>query len=441
VPSSGPDEGGSEETTLYDVDWILGGKLSGIRRSDLVHTTAENEGMTEDNGRNRRTSRKPTSFMDEVVKQDAVKDSKKKAVAAKKKAETVKKVVVVKKKPAAVKKAKGKASSNKPKSQAAQSTSDSKRKVAESKPKTGSKKRRLDEVPPPEPVVSAALDVYERHRREFERIVTRLEKVDAFGFFFDDIPPEFDENYDIDDGGVSGVGDDVDVDKAKDADTPSMEVGQGESILEESAPCVDKDVKGELSDMVVEEGEKSQSNPLAKETAAIQSATEPIDETMSAAIQPATEPIDETMSAAIQPATEPTDEMKSAAIQLVTDPIDEKKSPTYPSHPPFNWEMVRRRTENGRYVVDRIKSEEEERLRLLGPYYKALGKRATNKILGRKKNAKAKLRVLHTKGVDWNLFRDDVLGMCEAAIARDSEEITGASGSLTYAANKIKEVR
>jgi hypothetical protein len=103
--------------------------------------------------------------------------------------------------------------------------------------------------------------------------------------------------------------------------------------------------------------------------------------------------------------------------------------------------MVRRRCENGRYVADRVKSEEEERQHLLGPYYKSLGKRACNKILGRKKNGKSKLRVLHTKGVDWNLFRDDVLGMCEAAIARDSDESTGARGSLTHAANKLKEVR
>jgi hypothetical protein len=380
------------EETLYDVEWILGGKLSGLKRSDLVHTTAENEGMTEDASRNRRNKRKPTSFMEEVSKQDEVKSTKKKAVAAKKKAETVKKVVVVKKKPAAVKKAKPKASSLKPKSQAqnGKQPSNPKRKTADSKPKAG-KKRRLDELPPPEPVVSAALDVYERHRREFERIVARLEKVDAFGFFFDDVPPEYDENYEnIDDGS----GGDDDVDKAK--DTPSMDVGQGEIPLSESAPCVDKDAKGEVSDMVVEEGEKSQSSPLAKETAAVQPATEPTDET---------------------------------------------KPPAYPSHPPFNWEMLRRRCENGRYVVDRIKSEEEERLHHLGPYYKALGKRACNKILGRKKNGKSKLRVLHTKGVDWNLFRDDVLGMCEAAIARDSEESTGASGSPTYAANKLKEVR
>jgi hypothetical protein len=387
VQSSDSENG---EETLYDVEWILGGKLPGLRRSDLVHTTAENEGMTEDASRNRR-KRKPASFMEEVSKQDEVKSSKKKAVAAKKKAETVKTVVVVEKKPAAVKKAKPKASSSKPKSHAqnGKQPSNQKRKIADSKPKAG-KKRRMDELPPPEPVVSAALDVYERHRREFERIMARLEKVDAFGFFFDDVPPEYDEKYDIDDGGGGG-GDDV----GKDEDTPSMDVAPVEIPLGESAPGVDKDAKGGLSDRVVEEGAKSQSSPSAKETAAIQPATEPTDET---------------------------------------------KSPTYPSHPPFNWEMIRRRMENGRYIVDRIQSEEEERMHLLGPYYKTLGKRACNKILGRKKKSKSKLRVVHTKGVDWNLFRDDVLGMCEAAIARDSEESTGARGSLTHAANKLNEV-
>jgi hypothetical protein len=161
-------ERGGEET-LYDVEWILGGKLSGLRRSDMVHTSAENEGMTEDASRNRRNKRKPTSFMDEVVKQDAVKSTKKKAVAAKKKAETVKKVVVVKKKPTAAKKPKPTGSSTKSKSQAptGKQPSNPKSKTADSKPKAG-KKRRLDEIPPPvEPVVSAALDVYERHRREF----------------------------------------------------------------------------------------------------------------------------------------------------------------------------------------------------------------------------------------------------------------------------------
>jgi hypothetical protein len=180
-----------------------------------------------------------------------------------------------------------------------------------------------------------------------------------------------------------------------DKDTP-MDVAQGEIPLGEVALCDENDAKGESSDMVVEEGAKPQSTPSTKETAAIQPATKPTDET---------------------------------------------KSPSYPSHPPFNWDMVRRRMENGRYVVDRIQSEEKERLHLLGPYYKTLGKRACKKILGGKKKSKSKLRVLHTKGVDWNLFRDDVLGMCEAAIARDSEESTGARGSLTHAANKLKEVR
>lgn len=417
---------------MYDVEWILGGKLSGLRRSDMVHTTAENEGMTEDASRNRRNKRKPTSFMEEVVKQDAVK-SKKKAVAAKKKSETVKKVVVVKKKPAAVKKPKPKASSTKPQGQAqnGKQPSNSKRKTADSKPKAG-KKRRLDELPLPEqPVVSAALDVYERHRREFDRIVARLEKVDAFGFFYDDVPPEYDENYDIDDGG--GGGDDVD--KDNDEDTPSVDVAQHDIPLSEPASCADKDAKEGLSDMAVEDEEKSQTGLLAKETAAADVAQCGIPLT-DATGESSGMSVEEGAKSQSDPLTKET-----TAIQPATEPIDEKKPHTYPSHPPFNWEMVRRRCEHGRYVVDRIKSEEEERMHLLGPYYKSLGKRACNKILGRKKNAKSKLRVLHTKGVDWNLFRDDVLGMCEAAIARDSDESTGARGSLTHAANKLKEVR
>jgi hypothetical protein len=428
-----------DEETLYDVEWILGGKLSGLRRSDMVHTTAENEGMSEGASRNRRNKRTPSSFMEDAVKQDAVKSTKKKAVAAKKKAETVKKVVV-KKKPAAVKKSKPKASSAKPKSQAqnGKQSSNTKRKTADTNPKAG-KKRRLDELPPPEePVVSAALDVYERHRREFERIIARLEKVDPFGFFLDDVPPEYEENYDIDDGGDDG-GDDVD----KDKDTTPMDVAQREIPLSESAPGVDTDVKGEPSHMAVEEGEKSQSSPSAKETAAVDVAEREIPLSESAPCvdkdvkgESSDTAVEEGKKAQSSPLAK-----ELAVIQPATEPTDETKPPTYPSHPPFNWEMVRRRCENGRYVVDRVKAEEEERLHLLGPYYKSLGKRACNKILGRKKNGKSKLRVLHTKGVDWNLFRDDVLGMCEAAIARDLDESTGARGSLTHAANKLKEVR
>jgi hypothetical protein len=435
------------EETLYDVEWILGGKLSGLRRSDMVHTTAENEGMTEDASRNRR-KRKPSSFMEEVVKQDAVKSNKKKAVAAKKMAETVKKVVVVKKKPAAVKKPKPKASSAKLKAQApnGKQPSNPKRKTAETKPKAG-KKRRLDELPPPvESVVSAALDVYERHRREFERIVARLEKVDPFGFFFDDVPPEYDENYDIDNSG-GGDGDDVDNNK----DTPSTDAAEREVSLGESAPGVDKDTNGELSDMAVEEQAKLESGPLAKETAAVDDAQREIPlselapgfekdakgESSDMAVDEGAKSQSSLLAketAVVEAATEPTDETKPEST-------DETKPPTYPSHAPFNWEMIRRRCENGRYVADRIKAEEEERQHLLGPYYKSLGKRACNKILGRKKNGKSKLRVLHAKGVDWNLFRDDVLGMCKAAIARDSDESMGARGSLTHAANKLKEVR
>ena len=40
------------------------------------------------------------------------------------------------------------------------------------------------------------VDLYPKHRKEMERHLQRIEKVDRFGFFLDDTPPEYDENYD-----------------------------------------------------------------------------------------------------------------------------------------------------------------------------------------------------------------------------------------------------
>ena len=43
---------------------------------------------------------------------------------------------------------------------------------------------------------SRRMEMYTRHRREMEKSLHRLEKVDRFGFFLDNTPAEFDENYD-----------------------------------------------------------------------------------------------------------------------------------------------------------------------------------------------------------------------------------------------------
>jgi hypothetical protein len=118
--------------------------------------------------------------------------------------------------------------------------------------------------------------------------------------------------------------------------------------------------------------------------------------------------------------------------------------PLFPSHPPYNWKMLRRRMELGRYVLDRQKLEEEERYMQLGPYYRTLGKKRPRRrytLLGVKfKYEKRNPRVLHPKGVDWNLFRDDVLAMCDASTARDKDGDHESKNSVTSAANKIKEV-
>jgi hypothetical protein len=37
------------------------------------------------------------------------------------------------------------------------------------------------------------MDMYERHRREFERSVARLDKADLYDFFQGDVPDELDE--------------------------------------------------------------------------------------------------------------------------------------------------------------------------------------------------------------------------------------------------------
>jgi hypothetical protein len=49
-------------------------------------------------------------------------------------------------------------------------------------------------------------------------------------------------------------------------------------------------------------------------------------------------------------------------------------------------------------------------------------------------------RVFHKKGIDWDTFRDDVVAMCDAAIARDHSASTSRGPSLTKTAKKIKEV-
>jgi hypothetical protein len=111
----------------------------------------------------------------------------------------------------------------------------------------------------------------------------------------------------------------------------------------------------------------------------------------------------------------------------------------FPLHPPYDLIMVRKRFEHGRYVVDRERAEEDERFRAFAPYYSTLPSppRRTVEFLPDTPNA----RVLYKKGFHWELFRDDIVGMCKAAVERDDADDASDRSSLTFAAIKIKEVR
>ena len=66
---------------LYDIDFILGGKVAGVERCDLQYTTAEAEGMI---GNTKRNRKKNTSFVPSPDKDKKPMPPKKKTTAAKK---------------------------------------------------------------------------------------------------------------------------------------------------------------------------------------------------------------------------------------------------------------------------------------------------------------------------------------------------------------------
>eukprot|EP00978_Attheya_sp_CCMP212_P042738 scaffold265886_cov50-Attheya_sp.AAC.3 len=133
-----------------------------------------------------------------------------------------------------------------------------------------------------------------------------------------------------------------------------------------------------------------------------------------------------------------------------------EKLPTFPSSPPFNWTVVRRRLERGRYFQDRVKSEMDKRKIILSDY--RTWKKANDASNGAPNAASLPpidpidktnqvdeitppFSVFHPRGIDWDLFRDDVIRMCNAAISRDPQGIEGGSGTVGHAATKIKNVR
>lgn len=369
------------ENDLYDVEWVVdGGGAHGVRREYIIRSCGDQDG-----NETRRKRKQPKSFMNEKIlsSSDAAKQRKSQQEASMSNSEakipaakmSVKKLSSVKNGSKATKKlpvANGKKKSY--------SKSEDKATTKKSKvePKATGIKRKLtgpakttasDKKPKVEDEsASKALEMFERHRRDFERCLERLEKVDKFGFFLDDTPPEWDENY---------FPKTIEANKA---------ISESNSVAAETGRSCNE-VEGELS-KVINDDEKESAGCSAKK--------------------------------------------KSKTKKSQTAP-----SPTFPAHPPFNWAMVRRRMENGRYFIDRERAEEDNRFHVLKLYYASLP--VDRRPRKRQQKGRANSRVLHKMGVDWDCFLSDIQAMCDAALDRDMDSSEEGKGTLSFAVEKIKD--
>jgi hypothetical protein len=162
---------------LYDVELILGGRLTNVERCDLQYTTAFNEGMTGDSRQQRK--RRQSQIQEESNTADTSRGKKKQ--------------VVIKKTNPGVEAIATNLSTDAKK----RNTTSGGTVTAKSSKKL--KQSQSVEVSNTSIIASATntngTDPFERHRRELERCMVRLEKVDAYCFFTDEVPVEFQENY------------------------------------------------------------------------------------------------------------------------------------------------------------------------------------------------------------------------------------------------------
>jgi hypothetical protein len=334
---------------VYDLELVLGGKLHEIFRADLLYTTATKEGMISDSRVRRK--RKPNTQFD--AETDESKKPKGKG-GKKKKAATTKR--------------------GRPPAAAAAKSNVTKKRPAEDKGKGASKKSKTS-APETNPVsvstpASQAMDLFERHRKEFERSIGRLEKADAYNFFGTVVPPEFEESY------------------------PKPKLQE----------CTDSSQLPNNSSPKAPSGQHDGVAPGSQ-----------------------------------SPSSEAVGTTKKSKKKKQEDNEDggEENTICFPSNPPFNLVVIRRRMELGRYIIDRVRIENEERIELLTPYWKSIGRKNINR-----RPKKSLIPVLHPKGIDWDLFRKDVIDMCDAAVERnqDLDDDDVGPGTLVHAAGKIKEL-
>ena len=340
---------------VYDLELVLGGKLHGIFRADLLYTTASQEGMTDDSRARRK--RKPNVQFDAEAEAEESQKSK-----------------AARKKKTSGKKGKGTTTS----SAAVKTNATKKRPATEMKGKASSSKKNKpnlseDNAMPSTVASNQAMDLFERHRKEFERSLGRLEKADAYNFFGTLVPPEFDESYRKPGSELMEISDSV---------------GDGSSSISQHPSAQHNEITSESQTPTVDN--LSSQKALSKNSKKINGAND-------------------------------------------TD-VDEQ-TVYFPSTPPFNFVVIRRRMELGRYILDRVSLENTERVELLTPYWKSIGRKNINK-----RPKKSQIPILHPNGIDWDLFRKDIHDMCDAAVERNKDLDDTGPGTLAHAANKIKDL-
>lgn len=330
---------------LYDVELVLGGKLTNVQRCFLHYTTAFDEGMTGEARQPRK--RKPSQIQANAnagATATATANATKPNATKKTKAETG---TVPSGQGGARKR--GAAGGG----TAAAKSSKKQKKAAQSAEATTAS------------IIAAAtnangMDLFERHRREFERSVVRLEKADVYCFFSDEVPPEFQECYDW-----------------------------------AAAPATD-------------------ASGTASTTVGTQQSQSAMEEETTTAL-----PRDESTA--------------PAATGISTSNFDDDGNNCIPftSRPPFNIIVLRQRMEHGRYILNREQFEIDERIKLMTPYFKSIRRKIPKSL--------PKFPVRYVQGINWDLFRQDVIGMCDDAVERNPAS-DGSAGSVGGAAAKIKDL-
>jgi [histone H3]-lysine4 N-trimethyltransferase ATXR3 len=356
---------------LYDVDWVLGGRLNGCEREDLVYRTADDEGMT-DSTDHRRQKQKPVNLMEEVARMDALKKESRQKQQQKMKEKQQKAKLNCSKIGKTSKEVNGELVQN------TKAKSDKKLKSTtyttecdiEQGPKRGIKRKNLTKSSPvhtdDEKMNATSLELFERQMREFNRFFARLrDKVDLYRHFWSN--------------GNQARGNDTN------------------SHLQVAHNAISYDSTGDLRA-----------------------------------------------------------ESKTKIYEYSFRPKNADNSEISPTSPPENWEELMNRVNNGRYIIDREFEEEELRFTVLNEYYQMLPAELRplrtfpvprspvpiaeiDSLLNSRKGANS--RVSQAFGINWGLFRNDIVDMCNAALEHmePDEDDCGQRGTISNSVRKVKE--